>query len=85
MNNEPGFTISRARYAKSQMAVKCESDGSGYKTRAMRLCSALNGRWSNREKAYIMSASKAAKFQELFNNGRDADLGDCNGLLGFKL
>jgi hypothetical protein len=51
--SDPGFALAPARYAgrwngKPQVAVKCESDGSGTKTRAMRICSALNMRWSNR-------------------------------------
>jgi hypothetical protein len=88
---EPGFTVRPARYAgryngKPQVAVHCESDGSGYKTRAMRLCSALNGRWSNRERAYIMSPTKAAKFRALFDAGHDPSLGATRtGLLGFVL
>lgn len=68
---EPGFTISRARYARGQCAVRCES-GDGYKTRAMRLCEHVGGRWSNREGAYIMSERKAARLQKLFEAGRDA-------------
>lgn len=70
--------IGPARYAgrwngKPQMAVKCPSDGTGYKTRADRLCCALNGRYSHREGAYIMSPSKAQKLAALFAAGRDAN------------
>jgi len=87
--SEPGFTVAPARYAgryngKPMIAVRCEPDGSGIKTRAMRLCAALNGRWSGREKAYIMSPAKAAKLHELFAAGRDGWLGaDSKGRLGF--
>lgn len=69
---DPGFTISPARYAKRQMAVSCASNGSGFKTRAMRLCCALNGRYSSRERSYMMSATKAAKLQRLYDEGYDA-------------
>lgn len=88
---EPGFTIHPARYAgryngKPQVAVHCVSDGSGYKTRAMRLCSALNGRWSGRERAYIMSPAKAAKLRALFDAYCDPSLGSTRaGLLGYVL
>jgi hypothetical protein len=89
--SEPGFTIQPACYAgryngKPQVAVHCVSDGSGNKTRAMRLCSALNARWSNRERAYIMSPTKAAKLRALFDAGRDPSLGSTRtGLLGYVL
>jgi hypothetical protein len=75
---EPGYTISPARYAgrwngKPQVAVRCESDGSCMKTRAMRLIrDGLNARYSGREKAYIVSPAKAAKFERLFAEGWDA-------------
>jgi hypothetical protein len=88
---EPNFTASPARYAgrwngKPQIAVRCESDGSGMKTRAMRLCSALNARYSHREHAYIMSPTKAAKLRAMFDAGQDACLGfHGTGQLGFRL
>lgn len=68
------FTIHHARYAKYQIAVHCISDGSGMKTHAMRLCCALKGRWTNREKAYIMSLPKAKKFLSLYESGWDATI-----------
>jgi len=68
------YTIKAARYSKGNLAVHCVSDGQWFKTRAMRLiANHLNGRWSNREKAYIVSPSKADKFEKLFNEGFDAD------------
>lgn len=67
------ITITPARYAKNQVAVRCASDSSGYKTRAMRLCDALRGRWSNREHAYIMSERKVERLQRLHANGYDAN------------
>lgn len=44
------------------------------KTRAMRLCCALHGRWTNREKAYILSLNKAQRLKKLFSEGWDASI-----------
>ena len=80
------YRISKARYAKGKIAIHCKPDGSGLKTRAARLLSAIAGNsYSNREKSYIVSPRQAEKFLKLFTEGRDADLGDCNGVLGYKL
>jgi hypothetical protein len=68
---EPAFTVARARYAKGMMAVSCPSND-GWKTRAARLAEHLKGRWTGREKAYILSPRKAQRLQELFDAGRDA-------------
>ena len=70
---EDNYNIAPARYAKNQYIVQPFSNGSGYKTRGDRLCCHLNGRWSNRERGYIMSAAKAEKFQTLYETGRDAN------------
>jgi len=64
--------ITPARYAKGCVSVRCPSDGSGFKTRAMRLAEHVKGRWSNREKAYVMSDAKGRRLVDLFNAGRDA-------------
>jgi hypothetical protein len=77
--------IKAARYAKGKMAVHCPSDGSGIKTRAMRLCSAVSARWSNREKAYIMSPSAAERVKSLYEAGSDAELADRNGILDWVI
>jgi hypothetical protein len=74
-----------ARYAKCKVAAHCPSNGYGTKTRAMRLASALRGRWSNREKAYIMSATSAARLKTLYEAGKDATLGDRAGKLDWVL
>jgi hypothetical protein len=58
------YHIAPARYAKNMMAIHCKSDGSGWKTFEMRLCDKLNGRYSGRENAYIMSKSKAKRFEQ---------------------
>lgn len=68
---EPGFNVAKARYAKGCMAVSCPSDD-GYKTRAARLAEYLRGRYSGRERAYIMSPRKAERLAELYAQGRDA-------------
>ncbi|MER9615588.1 hypothetical protein [Mesorhizobium sp. M0207] len=66
------YSIGRARYAKGMLAVRCPSS-TGYKTRAARLIGdGLNCRWSGRERAYIASPSKVAKFEKLFAGGWDA-------------
>lgn len=67
------YTISQARYAKNSIAVHCESDG-GFKTREARVVEAMNGRWSNREKAYIMAASKEQRLHQLIAAGWDGRL-----------
>ena len=86
MHRDPGYTAKPARYAKGMMALHCESDGSGFKTRAMRIASALNARWSNRERAYIISPSKLAKFEAIFAAERDVDLCTTrDGKLGYVI
>ena len=70
-SKEPGFEAKPARYAKGQVAIHAKSDDSGFKTRAMRLAEGVGGRWSNREKAYIMSQSKADKLKDLHDKGHD--------------
>lgn len=68
------YTIRPARYAKGQMAVHTVSDGSGFKTRADCLIGDhLKGRYSGRERAYIVSPSKARKFEKLYAEGYDAN------------
>lgn len=74
-----------ARYAKSKIAVCCPSDGSGNKTRAMRICAAVSSRWSNREKVYIMSPAAAKRVKAAYDSGQDAQLGDRNSILGWVL
>jgi len=64
--------ISPARYAKNKMLVRAPS-ATGYKTRAARLADALKGKWTNRERGYIMSKTKAEKLKKLYTDGWDAD------------
>lgn len=72
MNGE-SISTSRARYAKKCVAVRCPSSN-GCKTRAARLAEALKGRWSNRERAYIMSEPKERRLRELYAEGWDASI-----------
>jgi hypothetical protein len=73
------YSIRPARYAgrwngKPQLAVHCVGNGTGMKDRAQRLIGdGLKGRYSGRERAYIVSPSKAAKFEQLFAEGWDAN------------
>lgn len=69
------FTVHKARYSKGMMAVHCQSDGTGFKTPAMRLCDALTNRYSHRENAYIMPKSKADSLPNLMQAGWSATLG----------
>lgn len=71
------YTISPAKYAgrwngKPQLAVRCPSDDM-FKSRAARIMGALNARYSGRERAYIVSPAKAAKFERLFAEGWDGN------------
>jgi hypothetical protein len=58
------YTVSPARYAKGKLAIHCKPDGTGYKTLAALIISQMKGvRYSNRERAYIVSSRCAAKFE----------------------
>lgn len=61
-------TVTPARYAKGMMAVSCPSPD-GFKTRAARLAEYLKGRYTHRERAYILSPTKARKLLDLFQAG----------------
>lgn len=78
-------TFAPARYAKGKVAVRCPSDGSGYKTRAMRIASTVSGRYSGREHAYIVSPAAARKIRAAYAAEQDAQLGDVRGRLGFTM
>lgn len=66
------YKITEARrYAKGKMLIQTVSDGTGMKTRADWLASAL-GRWVSRSKGYVMSPAAAAKFSMLYAAGFSA-------------
>ena len=70
---EPGYIVSPARYAKGMVAVRCLSNGTGWKTRAMRLAGYFaRERYSGRENSYIMTRAAALRFEEHFRAGFDA-------------
>lgn len=75
MTEQP-YTITKARYAKGMIAVACpgiECSMGTIKSRAGNLASHLAGnRYSNREKAYIMTPTKVSRFLELYKAGYDA-------------
>lgn len=64
-------TIWAARYSKGNVLAKCLSVD-GFKTRAARLAEALRGRYTGREKGYVMSPTKAEKLLRLYAEGWDA-------------
>ena len=68
------FTIGPARYARGQKAVQVFDSRYGFKGRAARLCDALRGRYTHRERAYIMSPAKADKLRQLYAAGWDANV-----------
>lgn len=63
--------ITSARYAKGMMLAKCPSQN-GWKSRAARLAEYLRGRYTNRERGYILSPRKAQRLAELYAAGYDA-------------
>lgn len=67
---EKRYERSPARYSKGNFAIRPRKDGSGFKTDEASLADAVaNGRYSGREKAYIMSKSQADLFEALVNAG----------------
>lgn len=80
------YDLEAARYAKNKLALRPKDGVGGMKGRAARLINAIapSGRWSSREKAYIVSPAQAAKFIAAFDRGADADLRvDRQGRLGY--
>lgn len=69
--NDPPPQFSPARYSKNNTCVRTPS-ADGFATRAVRLARALRGRWSGRERGFIMSSAKAARLQHLHASGWDA-------------
>lgn len=64
--------MTKARYAKNMMLVRVRRETHGMKNRAARLCDHLRGRWTNREKGYVMSRCKVEKLKALYTAGWDA-------------
>lgn len=64
MRTDPQYTIADARYAKGKIALRTPGVD-GWKSLAALILTvdiAPNVRWSNREKAYIVSRTQAARF-----------------------
>lgn len=70
----PHYEISAARYAKGKCAIRCVKSGTGFKTRADYLVIALGGRYTHRERSFILSPSAARRFHLLYQEGWNADL-----------
>jgi len=69
---EPLVTVSKAKYAEGMFLVRAPSTTT-FKTRAARLAGdGLKGRYTNREKGYVMSPAKFEKFKKLYMDGWDA-------------
>jgi hypothetical protein len=62
--HNPEVEISDSRYSNGSKIVRVKSE-TGYKTKGHDVAEELKGRWSNREKGYIMSPTKALKFQKM--------------------
>lgn len=73
MQEEQAPTIQPARYAKGKVVFVCPRDGSGMKTRAMRLAEAFGARWSGRS-GYTMSPLGADKALDHWQRGFDAHI-----------
>jgi alkylated DNA nucleotide flippase Atl1 len=69
----PGVTAYPARYAKGKLAVTAPGVG-GFKSDAALLAEALGGRWSNRERAYIMSPAAYRRLVALMAAGWSATI-----------
>lgn len=64
------YEITKARYAKNSIAVKCPSINA-FSSREARITQAIGGRWSNREKSYILPATKESRLRQLVTDGYD--------------
>lgn len=66
------YTVTAARYAKGQLAIRPTRDGSGWKTLAALILADMPGvRWSGRERAYIVSPGRAKKFAMAIEEARE--------------
>lgn len=65
------YDVHHARYANGQHLV-CPVNTDGIKGRVERLLCALNCRWTNRERGFVVSPSKLKRFEQLYADGWDA-------------
>lgn len=70
--NAVAYTSEPARYAKGKIAVRPSSQGD-YRSNASYLAEAVGGRYSNRERAYIMSPSQVRRMDTYLRQGMTAN------------
>jgi hypothetical protein len=75
------FTVSPARYAKGKMIVRAPSTD-GYKTQAGRIAEAVGGKYSGREKGYVMAPTRAKLMEHLMDVGAEANIMDNRVTIG---
>lgn len=66
------FSWTRSRYAKGLEAVRPRKDASGFMTRETRLCEHFARRYSNRERAYLMTVQALDRMLKAYQRGADA-------------
>ena len=64
------YRIQAARYAKGKVLVQAPSTD-GWATRASRVAEGVGGKYTNREKGFIMSPKQAERFHQMVRHGRD--------------
>lgn len=69
----PDMDVRPAGYADGKLLVRSPS-GDGWKTHASRLCEAFGGRYTGRERGYIMTPAAVRKVRAAFEAGYDADI-----------
>lgn len=72
--NTSPYTVSSARYAKGMMLVRVNDSAAGFKGRASYLVKYVGGRWTNRERGYVLSPAKLRRLETLYSGGYDTDL-----------
>jgi hypothetical protein len=76
------FRCLRARCARGKCALTLEKiTPDGFKGAGARLAEALNGRWTGRDRGYLLAPSRAALWRALFVAGWDAGM-DWRGSYG---
>lgn len=63
------YSITPSRYAAESVIIRPVSDD-GWMTRAHRLAATF-GRWSGREKGYVVKSTRVIKFEAMYAAGYD--------------
>lgn len=71
---DKGYIIIDARYAKGKKVIQPLDGKGGFKGRVSYLAEALGGNWVHRSKGYTVSPQTAEKFLKLFNAGFEANV-----------